>query len=513
MRNIIKGVAVFAVIIILGYAYLRYQAQDSLVLENGITMEIGFKENPYAMLNGKPIELSTMHFVDQGVLMLPLGPWMRALGGAFGKNVNEGTFWVHYLGATIQGYLKSDYIFIENKKISLLRAPIEKDEEVFVSVDFFVSALGFTAKRNAETMVLNKALLVFTYPELNEQIRLVTHQSFDAFSKEQLKSVRTLRLEDAKIYNLDWLTHFENLEYLHLGSNLIKDIAPLVKLTKLSELDLSNNLISNLAPLATAKGLSKLNVSQNIIKDLAPLSTNLSLTWLDASKNRLGMNVLVLPPNLSYADFSHNGIYDLTQISGGIYLDTLKLSYNPILREPGKSQFPNLQTMELWGFTSPVHVSSEILSVREAARKIVSDLGLANLEKNQRMPVIYGHLKERYQLKDQTMGTSLDREASNPLRVLNQKEGNALGIAQLMQILLKMAGLEAYTYTGTYKVGEEIMDHAFNLVSEGSVFYYSDLTQEWLTGESDKKVNFQKIPISRFEKMYPSMAIPQFRFP
>lgn len=123
-----------------------------------------------------------------------------------------------------------------------------------------------------------------------EYLNMTNNPLRDISSLVLMGKLKTLLMNDTEIsdvhlYELESLT---SLETLHLGSNELRNIAPLASLTRLKRLDLSHNNIQDLSPLAHLILLESLELNNNGIQDLSALKNlkNLSRLVLDNNKIR-----------------------------------------------------------------------------------------------------------------------------------------------------------------------------------------------------------------------------------
>jgi Leucine-rich repeat (LRR) protein len=101
---------------------------------------------------------------------------------------------------------------------------------------------------------------------------------------EYFQSLSSLRLPGQSIQNLDSVPKIENLRYLDLSQNKLKDIENL-KGTKLIELLLDDNEIEDVSVLSTLAEIEHLSIKNNKIFDINPLACLTKLRVLLASDN------------------------------------------------------------------------------------------------------------------------------------------------------------------------------------------------------------------------------------
>ena len=89
---------------------------------------------------------------------------------------------------------------------------------------------------------------------------------------QRCKQIKSLKIRNGVIKDIQSLSHLTELEELDLTNNKISNIQSISELTQLKKLDLSNNSISDIAPLKSLKQIESINLVANPITDLEPLS-------------------------------------------------------------------------------------------------------------------------------------------------------------------------------------------------------------------------------------------------
>jgi hypothetical protein len=119
-----------------------------------LTIEFGIQDKRTVKLNGKELSLKQNPYIDEGVLMIPIQEVLATIGEWSSFDFGKGVLTVHYRERQLNGYLNSNYIFVENQRRFLLKELSAKDGRVFVPIDFFVTGLGFEAKKDEEVIRL-----------------------------------------------------------------------------------------------------------------------------------------------------------------------------------------------------------------------------------------------------------------------------------------------------------------------------------------------------------------------
>ena len=196
---------------------------------------------------------------------------------------------------------------------------------------------------------------------LQEEIGLPNHTPL---TKEHLKHLMHLEVENSGINDLTGLEHAVSLEQLYADDNQIQDLQPLASLINLRRLSLHKNRISDVAPLANLMNLQNLYLSANRISDIASLSklTNLKVLHLH---------------------FGGNQVSALLPLSDLVELEQLALSSNRISDIAPLEKLTNLKTLHLGGNQisdiTPLRNLTELVELSLNDNKIVDVTALENL--------------------------------------------------------------------------------------------------------------------------------------
>jgi phage pi2 protein 07 len=160
MQVFVKAITVFVLLIISVYGYFRYIANVEGVPANNVPVinskieelndenfiiEFGIQAKKTVTFNGEELSLRESPYIENGVLMIPLQEILVSAGGWFSYNPEKGVFTVNFKERHLNGYINSNYVFVDNQRLFLLKEPIIKAGRVFVPIDFFVTGLGFEA--------------------------------------------------------------------------------------------------------------------------------------------------------------------------------------------------------------------------------------------------------------------------------------------------------------------------------------------------------------------------------
>lgn len=117
----------------------------------------------------------------------------------------------------------------------------------------------------------------------------------------KLENLEYLNLSNNLIKNINGLNNLTKLKTIHLNNNNISSVRSIGKLKNLEEIYLSNNKIKTVSFLQNLEGIHTVDLHNNLIKDLRPLETIIAQIGIENSKwkkNTLNVakNPLELPP-------------------------------------------------------------------------------------------------------------------------------------------------------------------------------------------------------------------------
>ena len=128
-------------------------------------------------------------------------------------------------------------------------------------------------------------------------------------------------------------SHKESVQ-INLNRLPIRDLSPLVKLTRPVDLYLSRTQVSDLSPLARLSVLIELHVSSTQISDLGPLATLASLEYLDISNTQVSdLGPLVTLTSLKILDISNTKVLDLSPLFDLPHLELLRANNTLVSEE------------------------------------------------------------------------------------------------------------------------------------------------------------------------------------
>jgi len=125
-------------------------------------------------------------------------------------------------------------------------------------------------------------------PKFEAEVRVQAQKPDGPLTKADLGKVKTLKLTEAKLDELDPCIFplFTSVKGLYLPAGKIDDLTPLKTLTTIESLRAAATNIKDLTPLAGLAKLDRLDIGRTPVKDLTPLSglTNLTELQIDETE-------------------------------------------------------------------------------------------------------------------------------------------------------------------------------------------------------------------------------------
>lgn len=173
----------------------------------------------------------------------------------------------------------------------------------------------------------------------------------------KLPSLQRLTLTGCGLSTIADLAGAQNLTYLDLSNNTLRNLEVLTEMTGLYEINLSHNAVTDLTALSSLPALARLDVSYNSLTTLAPMAQCAKLTYLDASHNALSaldgldgftaltqlavdhnqltdVSILSACTGLTELSMSNNSISDISALSALTALEDFNFSYNQVTQLP-----------------------------------------------------------------------------------------------------------------------------------------------------------------------------------
>ena len=157
-----------------------------------------------------------------------------------------------------------------------------------------------------------------------------------------------LSLASCSLSGIQPLASLNNLVYLDLSANTLRNIGVLAGMPGLQQLNLANNVVNDLAPLSGLGKLESLDISYNAVASLTPLKSLENLKTLLASNNQIGsvseLNGLTA---LEILNLSHNNITDISPLRSLSALNELNASNNALVSMDGLQMLSHLRILNL----------------------------------------------------------------------------------------------------------------------------------------------------------------------
>ncbi len=162
-----------------------------------------------------------------------------------------------------------------------------------------------------------------------------------------LPSLQRLNMEGCGLSTIANLANAQNLTYLDLSNNTLRNLEPLSQMTTLKELYLDHNAVTGLNALSGLSSLEVLDVSYNSVTSIAPVVTCLNLKTLLASNNALtNLDAIENLGSLASLSVDHNTLTDVSILANCTGLTELNISNNQITDIAALSTLTALETFD-----------------------------------------------------------------------------------------------------------------------------------------------------------------------
>ena len=159
-----------------------------------------------------------------------------------------------------------------------------------------------------------------------------------------LPNLVRLTLSDCGLSTLAGLENAQNLTYLDISNNTVRNLEPLSTLSSLQTLKMGHNALTALDAINTLTGLTELDVSYNALTTLAPLSGCWSMNSLLASNNKINtLEGIDRLSELKILNLNKNHLTDVNILSGNTALVELNFGSNLIADISSLSTLTNLE--------------------------------------------------------------------------------------------------------------------------------------------------------------------------
>lgn len=268
------------------------------------------------------------------------------------------------LGYTVGGVIE-EVVFEDLTVEQAVRETLGVDADKVLYTNDLWTITTFTAPANAGTY---NDLTKLTYLES----LTVADQSFDSlrflssltylkelnltnckFPAEDLSIIASLptlsrlTLADCNLSTVAGLEKAQNVTYLDLSNNTIRNLEPLTSMLNLQEVNLKHNALTSLSALGTLANLTRLDVSYNSLTSIAPIATCVKLSYLEAGNNSLtNLGAVDNLPVLTHLGVSNNDLDDVKILSKCTGLTELSIASNAITDISALSTLVNLEIFD-----------------------------------------------------------------------------------------------------------------------------------------------------------------------
>ena len=192
---------------------------------------------------------------------------------------------------------------------------------------------------------------VVTIPDAN--LRAVIETALEKGSnapitEAEMATLDSLDASDSDVSVLTGLEFANNLNFLSLPDNNIRDISVLSGLTKLDRVYLPSNGIADISALSGLTKLGGLKLGHNNIEDISPLAGLANLTYLALPSNGIAdISALSGMTNLTHLYLEDNDIGDISSLAGLINLQMLGIGENNIADISALAELADLEGLSL----------------------------------------------------------------------------------------------------------------------------------------------------------------------
>lgn len=173
----------------------------------------------------------------------------------------------------------------------------------------------------------------------------LNEQELSAIS--QLIGLKRLALTNCSISSIASLSHMNQLQYLDLSQNTIRNLSVIADMQELEELYLNNNVVTDLSDLSSLTKLRILDVSYNSLKAVDPIRSNTALTYLNFAHNEVSdIQTLTSLQALVELNASYNALTDISAVSSCTALEVLNISNNTITDISGLNALAKISNLD-----------------------------------------------------------------------------------------------------------------------------------------------------------------------
>lgn len=237
---------------------------------------------------------------------------------AYAEKLSDGIWMIgddNYAWFHVRNYLGMGYLLTGNPKKALRAYHQIKDafaigdpEKIKTAVENLKECIAErpeTDKESAETILSwldvpaptlpaeKLAALKAWWPKLPDKVKEAIQEAAKIEKAPtdadfgRIAALTDLKVSNAELESLEWVTILDKLDDLDVEGNEIKDIAPVAKLSRLTRLDISQNKVKSLKPVAALKRLVRLAAGENPLDGIEGVESLHELTELRVNEAKL----------------------------------------------------------------------------------------------------------------------------------------------------------------------------------------------------------------------------------
>jgi len=163
------------------------------------------------------------------------------------------------------------------------------------------------------------ATITISDPKFEAEVRVQAQKPDGPLTKADLGKVRTLKLQEAKIDELDpcLFPLFTSVKGLYLPPGKIDDLSPLKTLTTIESLRVAATKITDLTPISGLAKLDRLDIGRTGVKDLTPIANLTNMTELQIDETEVtDLTPLSKLTKLEMLQMKRTRVSDLSPLKG-----------------------------------------------------------------------------------------------------------------------------------------------------------------------------------------------------
>lgn len=183
--------------------------------------------------------------------------------------------------------------------------------------------------KKKDVVCSKESTITFADPKFEAAVRVQAQKPEGALTRADLGKVKTLKLTELKIDELDpcLFPLFTAVKGLYLPPGKIEDLSPLKTLTTIESIRVAATQIKDLTPLSGLAKLDRLDIGRTPVKDLTPLASLANLTELQIDETEVtDLSPLSKLKKLEMIQMKRTRIADLSPLKGMTTLKNLHIA-------------------------------------------------------------------------------------------------------------------------------------------------------------------------------------------